>query len=35
MQDGATPYTANVTIRALRGMFGAINGEDIIISKVL
>jgi hypothetical protein len=33
MQDGATPHTAKETIRDLRGVFGEINGEEIIISK--
>jgi hypothetical protein len=35
MQDCATPRTAQETIRALRGVFGEINGEDRIISKGL
>jgi hypothetical protein len=37
MQDGATQHTARETIRALRGVFGEINGEDRItrISKGL
>jgi hypothetical protein len=35
MQDDATPHAAKETIRALRGLFGEINGEDRIISKGL
>jgi hypothetical protein len=35
MQEGATPHTAKETIRELRGAFGEINGEDMIIRKGL
>jgi hypothetical protein len=35
MQHGATPHTAKDTIRALRGVFGEINGGNRIISKGL
>jgi hypothetical protein len=35
IQDGATPHTAKESIRALRGAFGEINGEDRISSKGL
>ncbi|PNF15704.1 hypothetical protein B7P43_G12455 [Cryptotermes secundus] len=35
MQDGATPHTAKETIRALRGVFGELNGDDRIVSKGL
>jgi hypothetical protein len=29
MEDGATPHTAKETIRALRGVFRELNGEDL------
>jgi hypothetical protein len=35
MPDGATPHAAKETIRELRGVFGAMNGEDRIIIKGL
>jgi hypothetical protein len=33
MQDGVTPQTAKETIRALRGVFGKLNGKDRNIRK--
>jgi hypothetical protein len=33
MQDGATRQTAEKRIRAIHGVFGELNGEDIIIGK--
>jgi hypothetical protein len=33
MEYDVTPHTAKATIRALRGVFGEINGEDRITSK--
>jgi hypothetical protein len=35
MQESTSPHTAKETIQALRGVFGELNGEDIIISKGL
>jgi hypothetical protein len=33
MQNGATTHTPKEIIRALRGVFGEMNGEKIIINK--
>jgi hypothetical protein len=35
MQDGMTPHTAKESIRALRGVFRELNGENTIISRGL
>jgi hypothetical protein len=35
MQDSLTTHTAKITIRALRGVFGELNGENRIIGKSL
>jgi hypothetical protein len=35
MQDGAAQHTAKEIVRALSGVFGELNGDDIIISKGL
>jgi hypothetical protein len=34
MQDSTSPHTANEIVRTLRGMFGKLNGEEELLSRV-